>query len=467
MSERAQEPEGRHGEQHHDARSHDGARDDDERPRGDRRREHVVDEAPAEREREEDRREERGVLRRPPEHAHERDHRPRHEHERRGDDEPARELDRQHDGEARDEQVKEAVVGEIVELIGRVLGRRRILQAAGDVAEGQVLRVVDAGQQPGDEEARDDERDAGPVQGRQPARPEREVVDPPRRQRPRALRPGRRSYPEAPAPHALRRAAGRVRRRQRPHALRLDAGRVRANARLRPKRGLDVPLSLRRSGHGSPPFTAGPPPAKADQAVGRSRRSPPSPPPGNACTPEPLGRMLPGRRRPNMRSRSAESAQSARGPLAALVGVGVCAALCGTIGALAGCNTQRKQDCDKFLRAMAPMQGGAPSAETIDQVESERRRHPVRGRAAARVRDELQEHAHGSLEHAEAQGHRGARRAARRDRRRHQAEPEGRAHRLRRHHAVLRAVAGRGPRSAVRVAQRRAGRGRHPSSRVL
>jgi hypothetical protein len=81
-----------------------------------------------------------------------------------------------------------------------------------------------------------------------------------------------------------------------------------------------------------------------------------------------------------MRSRSAESrsrrggrsdrpsARSARW-LAGRVGVGAFAALCCTIGALAGCNTQRKQDCDKFLTAMAPMQGGAPSAETIDQVE--------------------------------------------------------------------------------------------------
>ncbi len=36
---------------------------------------------------------------------------------------------------------------------------------------------------------------------------------------------------------------------------------------------------------------------------------------------------------------------------------------------LGGCNTQRKQDCDKFLAAMGPMQGDAPpSADAVDRV---------------------------------------------------------------------------------------------------
>ena len=48
--------------------------------------------------------------------------------------------------------------------------------------------------------------------------------------------------------------------------------------------------------------------------------------------------------------------------LAGLVGVGA------TCAALAGCNTQRKQDCDKFLTAMGPMQEGTPSVDTVDRV---------------------------------------------------------------------------------------------------
>jgi hypothetical protein len=51
--------------------------------------------------------------------------------------------------------------------------------------------------------------------------------------------------------------------------------------------------------------------------------------------------------------------------LAGLVGGVVCAA---TLALLAGCNTQRKQDCDKFLTAMGPMQGGTPSVDAIDRV---------------------------------------------------------------------------------------------------
>src|SRR5882672_1794730 len=67
----------------------------------------------------------------------------------------------------------------------------------------------------------------------------------------------------------------------------------------------------------------------------------------------------PGRRRPNMRSSHFPAA------LAGLVGVGACAAAC---AALAGCNTQRKQDCDKFLTAMGPMQEGTPSVDAVDRV---------------------------------------------------------------------------------------------------
>jgi hypothetical protein len=42
--------------------------------------------------------------------------------------------------------------------------------------------------------------------------------------------------------------------------------------------------------------------------------------------------------------------------------------VCAVVAALAGCNSQRKQDCDKFLTAMAPMQGDAPSVDAVDRT---------------------------------------------------------------------------------------------------
>ncbi len=38
------------------------------------------------------------------------------------------------------------------------------------------------------------------------------------------------------------------------------------------------------------------------------------------------------------------------------------------VGALLACNTVRKQECEKFLPAMGPMQGDTPSADTVDRV---------------------------------------------------------------------------------------------------
>jgi hypothetical protein len=46
--------------------------------------------------------------------------------------------------------------------------------------------------------------------------------------------------------------------------------------------------------------------------------------------------------------------------------VGVCA--CATMVFLAGCDSQRKQDCAKFLPAMSGMETGVPSVETVNQV---------------------------------------------------------------------------------------------------
>ena len=45
---------------------------------------------------------------------------------------------------------------------------------------------------------------------------------------------------------------------------------------------------------------------------------------------------------------------------------GVCA--CATMVFLAGCDSQRKEDCAKFLPAMSGMATGMPSVETVDQV---------------------------------------------------------------------------------------------------
>jgi hypothetical protein len=64
-------------------------------------------------------------------------------------------------------------------------------------------------------------------------------------------------------------------------------------------------------------------------------------------------------RRPSMKpmpSRLSSAVWTAIVPLALVV-----------VGA-AGCNAERKQECDKFITAMGPMQGGPPSAEATDRV---------------------------------------------------------------------------------------------------
>ena len=50
---------------------------------------------------------------------------------------------------------------------------------------------------------------------------------------------------------------------------------------------------------------------------------------------------------------------------AGLVGGVVCAA---ALAALAGCNSTRKQDCEKFLTAMSPMQSEVPSMDAVDRT---------------------------------------------------------------------------------------------------
>jgi hypothetical protein len=51
--------------------------------------------------------------------------------------------------------------------------------------------------------------------------------------------------------------------------------------------------------------------------------------------------------------------------LASLVAVGACGA---TLATLAGCNTLRKQECEKFLPAMTPLEEGMPTADAVDRV---------------------------------------------------------------------------------------------------
>jgi hypothetical protein len=65
-------------------------------------------------------------------------------------------------------------------------------------------------------------------------------------------------------------------------------------------------------------------------------------------------------RRPSMKpmpSRLSSAVWTAIVPLALVVVVGA-----------AGCNAERKQECDKFIAAMSPMQSGPPSAEATDRV---------------------------------------------------------------------------------------------------
>lgn len=38
------------------------------------------------------------------------------------------------------------------------------------------------------------------------------------------------------------------------------------------------------------------------------------------------------------------------------------------VATLSACNTERKQECDKFISAMAPIQEGTPSVDAVDRV---------------------------------------------------------------------------------------------------
>ena len=40
------------------------------------------------------------------------------------------------------------------------------------------------------------------------------------------------------------------------------------------------------------------------------------------------------------------------------------------IGVVAGCNAERKQECDQFLGDMKPLESGTPSAESVARIQA-------------------------------------------------------------------------------------------------
>ena len=253
----------------------------------------------------------------------------------------------QHDREPRDDQVKEAVVREIVELIGLVLGRGRILQTPRDVAEGQVLRVVDAGQQLGHEQATDHQRDARPVEGRQPLRAQRQVIDPARGQRPCAHR----SDPRAAFAAQL-----------------VVTGGLESPAQLAARWALMPPVYRMQAAPGQGDLP------KPLHGRGDREDAPGTEATQHAIEPYPRGARRSGRR---LRVRGVRDAGGMRQPAQ---------------GRLREVPSRHERHAERHAergdRRPGPFCGG---------------RHPVHRRATGGVRDELQEHAHRPLEHAEAQ----------------------------------------------------------------
>ncbi len=118
------------------------------------------------------------MPRRPAQRAEECDDARARGQQRPGDDHSTRELDG-HEGRQRsDHEVKEAVVREVVELVVSLLGSARVLEAPREIAETEVLRIVDAGEQARREEPADHEADGGPVEDRQRSGFEREETEP-------------------------------------------------------------------------------------------------------------------------------------------------------------------------------------------------------------------------------------------------------------------------------------------------
>src|ERR1019366_217535 len=120
----------------------------------------------------------RRVGRRPAELQEQTPDRPRRGGQRGAEQHLAGDLDGQRERKGGEDEVHEPVVGEEVHLVERVLGRAGRQQAPGDVGEREVLRVVDARQEPRNEQ----------TAHRQPDRAEEQRgLDPPK-ERPRIQR---------------------------------------------------------------------------------------------------------------------------------------------------------------------------------------------------------------------------------------------------------------------------------------
>ncbi len=69
-----------------------------------------------------------------------------------------------------------------------------------------------------------------------------------------------------------------------------------------------------------------------------------------------------------MTLRAFPALRSARARGARLASVALAAAC---FAGVAGCNEERKQECDKFLSAMAPLKEGTPNADAVDRVSAQ------------------------------------------------------------------------------------------------
>ncbi len=58
-------------------------------------------------------------------------------------------------------------------------------------------------------------------------------------------------------------------------------------------------------------------------------------------------------------------------PFTRFARIGARVGFCLALGATYGCNEQRKQECDKFLAAVGPLEEGTPSSDVVDRVRTD------------------------------------------------------------------------------------------------
>ena len=240
-------------------------------------------------------------------------------------------LDRQDVREPRDHDVKEAVIREVVQDVRRALRRARRLEATRDVAQREVLGVVDAREELGDEEARRQERDPDPVEAREPRSAQRQRLD-----------------------EAGERPAGRG----------SDPGSATGASRRVPRRLGGLRWRVHVTQAFTPPGSPGPSGDRAPTQASAAR--------GRRCGTSTFAGGLP-----------VHSTRFVRVPR--IAGLAACLAAAFGVCAASGCNEERKAECDRFVAAMRPL------AEGHADVSGGRRR-PRRGvhdvaarRAAARL----------------------------------------------------------------------------------